>query len=319
MNTLLLFAVPPVAGAIIAFITNVIAIKMLFRPLREVRVFGIRLPFTPGILPRQREKLALSIGAMVERELITPEILRSRLARKDVHEKIKTSISYFTENLLDKTPKELSAGSEKILSDRVPSALEKIYPVFSSSVMEFLRRADIRMELESKGRIVLRNIILKLNTFQRFFLSAGQYDQTLEEKMPEIIDELTISVERILHESRIKRSIVTAASGSFSKMIGGENKNIETLLEISKTDKDKLDDFLLEKLTAAVDGHIENILVSINVKSLVSDRIDSLDMERVERIILDVMSDQFKWIHIFGGILGFFIGLFQATFTYFLR
>ena len=49
MNTIVLFVVPPIAGAIIAYITNVIAIKMLFRPLNEIRVFGIRVPFTPGI------------------------------------------------------------------------------------------------------------------------------------------------------------------------------------------------------------------------------------------------------------------------------
>ena len=93
MKTLLLFAVPPAAGAVIGFITNVIAIRMLFRPLKAIRLFGIRLPFTPGLLPRQRHKLADSIGAMVERELLTPEIIRERLRRDDVKEKIKNSVS----------------------------------------------------------------------------------------------------------------------------------------------------------------------------------------------------------------------------------
>jgi len=234
-TTVILFAVPPLAGAIIAYVTNVIAIRMLFRPLKEIRVLGIRVPFTPGILPRQREKLALSIGAMVERELITAEVLRNRLENIDI------------------------SG-------------------FSGIVMEFLRREDIKKELESKGRILLRDVFYKLNSLQRIFLSAGQYDQTLEEKMPEIINELIASVENLLKEERVQK-----------------------------------------KLLGAVDGHIENILASINIKKLVSDRINSLDMLRVERIILDVMSDQFKWIYFFGGVLGFLIGLFQATFTFLLR
>ncbi|MCL2266188.1 MAG: DUF445 family protein [Treponema sp.] len=235
MNTILLFVVPPIAGAIIAYTTNVIAIRMLFRPLREIRVFGIRLPFTPGILPRQRKNLAQSIGAMVERELVTPEVLRERLARIEIGE-------------------------------------------LAETISRFLRREDIRKELEAKGRLLLRNIIMKLNTFQRFFLSAAQYDQTLQDKMPEIIDDLVTSLEKALQEDNVKK-----------------------------------------KLVQAIDGQVENILSSINIKSLVSDRIDSLDMERVERIILDVISNQFKWIEIFGGILGFMIGLFQAVFTYFLR
>ena len=235
MNTILLFVVPPIAGAIIAYSTNVIAIRMLFRPLREIRVLGIKLPFTPGILPRQRKKLAQSIGAMVERELVTPDVLRERLARIEIGE-------------------------------------------FAGTISRFLRREDIRKELEAKGRLLLRGIIMKLNTFQRFFLSAAQYDQTLADKMPEIINDLIASLEKTLQEDKVQK-----------------------------------------KLIAAVDGQVENILSSINIKTLVADRIDSLDMERVERIILDVISNQFKWIEIFGGILGFMIGLFQAAFTYLLR
>ncbi|MCL2210675.1 MAG: DUF445 family protein [Treponema sp.] len=236
MNTeVLLFVVPPIAGAIIAYITNVIAIRMLFRPLKEIRVFGMRVPFTPGVLPRQREKLAQSIGAMVERELITAEVLRNRLSNIDING-------------------------------------------FSDLITDFLRRDDIKKELESKGRILLRDVFFKLNSLQRLFLSAGQYDQTLDEKMPEIINELIASVEKLLKEDRVKR-----------------------------------------KLLMTVDGQIENILASIDVKKLVSDRINSLDMLRVERIILDVMTDQFKWIYFFGGALGFLIGLFQATFTFLLR
>jgi len=319
VRTILLFLTPPVVGAVIGFITNVVAIKMLFRPLKEIRVFGIRLPFTPGILPRQRSRLAQSIGAMVERELLTAEIVRQRLQREDVRQKIKEALSLFTENILQKTPGELFEGREKFLSDRLPSAAEKLYPAFAQAVLDFLRQEDIRRELESRGRIFLRNILLKLNTFQRLFLSAGQYDQKLEEKMPEIIDELVMGAENLLHNERTKSKLTGAAALSIGKIIGGQNADIGSLFDMNEKDKKALDNFLFEKMMTAADGQIENILTSINVKALVSDRIDSLDMLRVERIILDVMADQFKWIDIFGGILGFLIGLFQSTLNIFLR
>ena len=63
--TLLSWVAPPVVGAAIGFITNDIAIRMLFRPLREYRVLGIRVPFTPGIIPRRRRELAEAIGRMI--------------------------------------------------------------------------------------------------------------------------------------------------------------------------------------------------------------------------------------------------------------
>jgi uncharacterized membrane protein YheB (UPF0754 family) len=306
-------------GAVIGFVTNVVAIRMLFRPLTEIRIFGIRLPFTPGILPRQRSRLAQSIGAMVERELLTAEIVRQRLQREDVRRKIKEALSLFTENILQKTPGELFEGREKFLSDRLPSAAEKLYPAFTRAVLDFLRQEDIRRELESRGRIFLRDILLKLNTFQRLFLSVGQYDQKLEEKMPEIIDELVMGAENLLHNERTKSKLTGAAALAFGKVIGGQNANIASLFDMDEADKKALDNYLFEKMMTAADGQIENILTSINIKALVSDRIDSLDMLRVERIILDVMADQFKWIDIFGAILGFLIGLFQSTLNFFLR
>jgi uncharacterized membrane protein YheB (UPF0754 family) len=316
---ILMFFIPPIAGAFIGYSTNVLAIKMLFRPINEVRIFGFRLPFTPGILPKQRYRLAQSIGSMVERELITPEILRNRLALDDVQGNIISMISQFTENILDKTPAEIFDGKQHFLTERIPGLIEKLYPAFSSAIMNFLHRDDIRRELELKGQLILSSIFLKLNTLQRFFLSAGQYDLTLQEKIPEIIVDLIVNAESFLKDDKIKKTLLEAASSSFGKIIDRENVKINELLDISKENKKELDDFLFKKLMSTVDGQIEKILSSINVKALVSDRIDSLDMVRVERIVLDVMSDQFKWVEIFGGILGFLIGLFQSGLNWFLR
>ena len=317
MRPLFLFTIPPVAGAIIGFVTNVIAIRMLFRPLKEIRFLGVRLPFTPGILPKQRNRLAQSIGAMVERELLTPEILRLRLARGDVRAQIKNALSLFTENFLSRTPKELLDGNESVITQRITGALETLYPSLTRGFIDFLNRDEIRREMESRGRVFLTQIFLQLNTLQRIFLAAGQYDLTLQEKMPEIIKELVASVEDLLRDGKVKNMLVDTVSLSFDGMINGQ-KNLSALFNINTDDKRKLDDFLFDKLMSAADGQIENMLSMINIKALVAERIDSLDMLRVERIILDVMADQFKWINIFGGILGFLIGAFQAGFSWFL-
>jgi uncharacterized membrane protein YheB (UPF0754 family) len=314
VNPIVLFLIPPVVGAFIGYSTNVVAIRMLFRPLKEIRVFGIRLPFTPGILPKQRHRLAQSIGAMVERELITPEILRQRLSRDDVREKIRQMICIFTKTILEKTPNELFKEHENLLSEKISQATEKIYPSFVAVFLNFLHREEIRRELESRGRIFLRDIFLKMNVFQRFFITAGQYDITLDEKMPEIIEDLLSNVHDILEDQKVKNILTDAVFSLFA-----QDKNFKDLLNITEDDKNKLDDFIFEKLMSAADGQIESILDSINIKLLVSDRIDSLDMLRVERIILDVMSDQFKWIEIFGGILGFLIGTFQSSLGLILR
>jgi len=318
-TTILLFTVPPIAGALIGFVTNVIAIRMLFRPLKEVRIFGIKVPFTPGILPRHRHKLAKSIGAMVERELLTPEVVRMRLNNKETSEKLRAAVSEFTGDILAKAPSDLAAGNEAYFAGKIAGEAEKLYPAAAAAFIKFLQCGEIRSELESRGKVFLNSVILKMNVFQRIFISAGQYDSTLARKMPEIIDELTASAEKLLKDSKVKERLISAASAAIEKFIGDNEKKIGDLFNIGEEDKKKLDDFIFQKLMSIADGQIENLLASIDVKTLVSERIDSLEMLRVERIILDVMADQFIWIDIFGGILGFLIGAFQALLTYFLR
>lgn len=68
----------PIIGAFIGWVTNVIAIRMLFRPKRPIRV-----PFTSltlqGVLPRRHADLAASIGRTVAEELLPVSELMQRL------------------------------------------------------------------------------------------------------------------------------------------------------------------------------------------------------------------------------------------------
>ena len=65
----------PLVGAAIGYVTNWIAVKMLFRPRKEVRLWGKRLPFTPGVIPRGQKRLARAVGRAVEEQLLTQEAL----------------------------------------------------------------------------------------------------------------------------------------------------------------------------------------------------------------------------------------------------
>jgi len=130
---------PPLVGALIGYVTNLVAIKMLFRPLHEIRLFGLRLPFTPGILPRERAKLADSIGDMVQRELLTAGVLRERLAKTEVRENIGTAISSYSNKLLKRPVSSWLDGDKEefplteLLSDFVNSE------VFNSFLEEIIR------------------------------------------------------------------------------------------------------------------------------------------------------------------------------------
>ena len=115
---------PPLLGAVIGYITNALAIKMLFRPLEEKRFLGVRIPMTPGIIPKQRYALAENIGEMVSQELITEDALQSQIASAEFQEGIYRNVSSLTEDILG-TP--ISALSE----EKYPLAYETLKDLLS--------------------------------------------------------------------------------------------------------------------------------------------------------------------------------------------
>ncbi|MDH7484538.1 MAG: DUF445 family protein, partial [Spirochaetales bacterium] len=93
MEFLKQWILPPLIGGVIGYFTNWLAIKMLFRPYREIRIADVRLPFTPGILPRERDRLAESLGDTVAGELLTPEVIKARLTSPAIREKLSHALT----------------------------------------------------------------------------------------------------------------------------------------------------------------------------------------------------------------------------------
>ena len=64
------YLIGPAVGAVIGYITNDLAIKMLFRPRKAVYIGTLHVPFTPGLIPSQQGRIAKSIGEVVSRQLL---------------------------------------------------------------------------------------------------------------------------------------------------------------------------------------------------------------------------------------------------------
>lgn len=73
------YILPLGMGALIGYVTNWIAIKMLFRP-HKAKFFGkIRIPFTPGLIPKERNRIAKSISETIVQYLLTDQIMIKEL------------------------------------------------------------------------------------------------------------------------------------------------------------------------------------------------------------------------------------------------
>ncbi|GGI31870.1 membrane protein [Staphylococcus chromogenes] len=57
MKVVLIILGMTLIGALIGGVTNMIAIKMLFHPFKAYYIFGKRIPFTPGLVPKRRDSI----------------------------------------------------------------------------------------------------------------------------------------------------------------------------------------------------------------------------------------------------------------------
>jgi uncharacterized membrane protein YheB (UPF0754 family) len=71
----------PFVGALIGWLTNYLAIKMLFRPRQPKFIFGL---LVQGVIPRRQRDLALKIGEVVEEELLKSEDLIKAIDTEEV-------------------------------------------------------------------------------------------------------------------------------------------------------------------------------------------------------------------------------------------
>lgn len=90
-------------GAIIGYVTNWIAIRMLFRPLVAWHVLGIRVPFTPGVIPKEKNRLASSIGDVVSEHLLTGNYVSRQLLSPRVEAQLRSFIRLKLNNAGEKS------------------------------------------------------------------------------------------------------------------------------------------------------------------------------------------------------------------------
>ena len=123
------------AGAVIGYFTNDIAIKMLFRPYQPIYIGNRRLPFTPGLIPRNQANLAKRVANTIMGSLLTPDELQ-KIARRLLHpERVKEAISWLLKSSLQQVGQDKQEKSAqvlgKVLRDLFSESLPRLVKVLA--------------------------------------------------------------------------------------------------------------------------------------------------------------------------------------------
>ena len=130
-----------IIGALIGGLTNMLAIKMLFRPYEPKYIFGKQLPFTPGVIPRRREEASVKMGEIITQHLLTPDAFINKIDSDEtrrfimlfIDRQIETiesenlSLRYFLERIHEGLSEKVMRSFNDALDEKVAEEGGKLY------------------------------------------------------------------------------------------------------------------------------------------------------------------------------------------------
>lgn len=189
MDVWISIAVMAIVGAFIGGLTNSIAIRMLFRPFNTLYIGKYRVPFTPGLIPKRRNQLAVQLGETVTNHLLTAEGVQAKINdssfRSEMTELVQGEVKRFLKS--DITVSELLKKDFGVddVQNRILTTMEK-----------WLADRMKKMLEESNGK-EMKDVLPEK------FISAG------EEKLPEVVDWLLNKGVSYLESSEGKKSLAS--------------------------------------------------------------------------------------------------------------
>lgn len=135
-DVFILFILVVGIGAGIGWVTNYIAIKMLFRPYKEIN-FGIFK--MQGLLPRRKHQIGESLAEIIQKEIISLKDIVNSIDGNAIEEKIEETV-------------------DKILEEQLAEQIQKAFPMLamflSSDMIEKIKITIKNAILNNKEKII---------------------------------------------------------------------------------------------------------------------------------------------------------------------
>lgn len=255
-----IYIIGALIGAVIGYITNWLAIKMLFRPREAKYIFGMKLPFTPGLIPKEKSRIANKVGETVGTHLLNSDSLSKAL--KD--DKIK---SKFNEVAKEKINQVINSNST--LEEALKNTLGENYYALKGNMINNIAKTILEsiQEEEFKNKV-------------KFYI-VDSIKERLNKNPEKIIDFINSNKFRevIINtlEEEKTRDIIGKALLKEVKTLGKEDLTIEEV--IPENIKPYIEEYVKSQKDTLVDI-IKNLLrddeVSHKIKSAINDNIPSI-------------------------------------------
>ncbi len=284
--------ITPIAGAIIGYFTNDLAIKMLFHPYKPVFLFGHQLPFTPGLIPKEKDRMAASISQMISDKLMTEDVLRQNLLSDDVISKIEGTISEFTSNLQEDQQSIREKAISFVGEEDTASMENKVVESITDIVTDKLTNTGLGRQFADMAIDSFKD---NAGFLEKIYISAKS--NSLNQEIKEAIDDMLKVHARPISNKMIKQSIGDFLSTPVSQLLANKQDQMDAIKNgVIRLYKNTI----VEKLPS--------IMETVNIQQMVENKIKEMDVKEMEDLIFGIMDKELKYIVWLGAVLGFLMG-----------
>ena len=290
----------PVIGAVIGYFTNYIAVKMLFRPLKPVKIGGKTLPFTPGIIPKGKARLAKALGKAVGERLLTGEDIQKMLLSREMKDTVldavvkgiqevqhsQDSLEDFLEQYMTSEDYEAMRGRlEEFITEKISQGLENL------DVGKIIAEEGAK-EIKEKFQGTMVSMFLKEDLIKSIAEPIG-------DKVGEYIRENG--------RDKIRPMVVGEIAAAESRPICQWFESIPLGEEKIRQLTEKIYIRLAEKKA----GELSE---KFHVDQIVEEKVNQMDVLEVEEVLLGIMKKELNAVVNLGAVIGFVIGLLNLLF-----
>lgn len=281
----------PLIGAVIGYFTNMLAVKMLFYPKKEVRLWGHRLPLTPGVIPKGQLRLAAAVGAVVEQHLLTKEDIKAHLLSEQAENKIADAV---LQKLSGNIKEEIITMAE-MDSETYEKRKAELSQAFSLQIVKAIQSSDAT---ETVLAAVGETLKEKVNATPFKLLVNDRTLTTIMQPTKEMLDTMIDE-----HGTEYITPIIDSKLGEVD---GGSGLELLAQFEI---DSGAVREAVIGAYRKIFDQCVEGILQSINISALVEEKINAMSIGELEQLVQDVMNKELNAIINLGALIGFLLGL----------
>ncbi|MCQ2500763.1 MAG: DUF445 family protein [Lachnospiraceae bacterium] len=286
----------PLIGSVIGYFTNFIAVKMLFYPRKEIRVFGHRLPFTPGAIPKGKARLGRAIGKAVGETLLTKEDIEEKLLAPEVSAGIASAL---TEGFSSSIKMQIRQAAGLTEYDYIIQR-EKLCAVLTDQVTDALSKVDLSTIVVEKGiQMVHENLT---NPMLMMFITDDLLYSILGPMGPKIQQMITEEGPAMI------RPIVDA------KIKELENQPVEDMLKGMGMEEAVLQSVLSALIQRMLKNSISRVLDTLDIQKTVETKIDEMSIDELEELVMTVMKKELNTIVNLGALIGLILGLINLLF-----